>query len=38
MLVVNGHDSARNAITEWIGEAVPPGLGYAALLPLLSRL
>ena len=36
--VVNGHDPARNAITKWIGDAVPPVLGYAALLPLLTRL
>jgi DNA (cytosine-5)-methyltransferase 1 len=34
--VVNGHDPARNAITKWIGDAVPPVLGYAALLPLLT--
>lgn len=36
--VVNGHDPARNAITKWIGDAVPPVLGYAALLPLFTRL
>lgn len=36
--VVNGHDPARSAITKWIGDAVPPVLGYAALLPLLTRL
>lgn len=36
--VVNGHDPARNAITKWIGDAVPPVLGYAALLSLLTRL
>lgn len=36
--VVNGHEPARNAITKWIGDAVPPILGYAALLPLLSQL
>jgi DNA (cytosine-5)-methyltransferase 1 len=36
--VVNGHDPARNAITKWIGDAVPTVLGYAALLPLLTRL
>lgn len=33
--VVNGHDPSRNAITKWIGDAVPPVLGYAATLPLL---
>lgn len=33
--VVNGHDPSRNAITKWIGDAVPPLLGYAAVLPLL---
>lgn len=36
--VVNGHDPARNALTKWIGDAVPPLLGYAACLPLLTRL
>lgn len=36
--VVNGHDPARNALTKWIGDAVPPLLGYAATLPLLTRL
>jgi len=36
--VVNGHDPARNALTKWIGDAVPPVLGYAALMPLLSVL
>lgn len=36
--VVNGHDPARNAITKWIGDAVPPVLGYAATLPLLTGL
>jgi len=36
--VVNGHDPARNAITKWIGDAVPPMLGYAAVLPLLIGL
>jgi len=36
--VVNGHDPARNALTKWIGDAVPPLLGYAAILPLLTRL
>jgi DNA (cytosine-5)-methyltransferase 1 len=34
--VVNGHDPARNALTKWIGDAVPPLLGYAAALPLLT--
>lgn len=33
--VVNGHDPARVAISKWIGDAVPPLLGYAATLPLL---
>jgi DNA (cytosine-5)-methyltransferase 1 len=36
--VVNGHDPARNALTKWIGDAVPPVLGYAATLPLLTGL
>lgn len=36
--VVNGHDPARNAITKWIGDAVPSVLGYAAALPLLTGL
>ena len=36
--VVNGHDPARNAITTWIGDAVPPVLGYAAVLPLFAAL
>lgn len=36
--IVNGHDPARNALTKWIGDAVPPLLGYAATLPLLTRL
>lgn len=36
--VINGHDPARSLITKWIGDAVPPVLGYAALLPLLTRL
>lgn len=36
--VVNGQDPARNAISKWIGDAVPPVLGYAAMLPLLTRL
>ncbi len=36
--VVNGHDPARNAITKWIGDAVPPVLGYAAVLPLVTGL
>lgn len=35
--VVNGHDPSRSAITKWIGDAVPPVLGYAALLPLLTH-
>lgn len=34
--VVNGHDPARSAVSKWIGDAVPPVLGYAALLPLLA--
>ena len=36
--VVNGHDPARSALTKWIGDAVPPLLGYAAIVPLLTRL
>jgi DNA (cytosine-5)-methyltransferase 1 len=36
--IVNGHDPARNALTKWIGDAVPPLLGYAAVLPLVTRL
>ena len=36
--VVNGHDPSRLALTKWIGDAVPPLLGYAATLPLLTRL
>ena len=36
--VANGHDPARNALTKWIGDAVPPLLGYVAILPLLTRL
>lgn len=36
--VVNGHDPARNAITKWIGDAVPSVLGYAAMLPLFTGL
>jgi len=32
--IVNGKDPARNAVTKWIGDAVPPLLGYAATLPL----
>jgi DNA (cytosine-5)-methyltransferase 1 len=35
--IVNGHDPARNALTKWIGDAVPPLLGYAATLPLMMR-
>lgn len=27
---------ARNALTKWIGDAVPPILGYAAALPLIA--
>jgi DNA (cytosine-5)-methyltransferase 1 len=34
--VVNGEDPARNALTKWIGDAVPPVLGYAAALPLVT--
>jgi DNA (cytosine-5)-methyltransferase 1 len=34
--VVNEHDPARAALTKWIGDAVPPLLGYAAALPLLA--
>ncbi len=36
--VVNGHDPARNALTKWIGDAVPPVLGYAAVLPLFTAI
>ena len=36
--IVNGHDPSRLALTKWIGDAVPPLLGYAATLPLLTRL
>ncbi len=34
--VVNGVDPPRNALTKWIGDAVPPLLGYAAALPLVT--
>lgn len=34
--VVNGQDPARVAVSKWIGDAVPPVLGYAAILPLLA--
>ncbi len=34
--VVNGQDPPRNALTKWIGDAVPPLLGYAAALPLFA--
>lgn len=34
--VVNGHDPARVAVSKWIGDAVPPVLGYAAMFPLLA--
>lgn len=34
--VVNGEEPPRNALTKWIGDAVPPLLGYAAALPLLA--
>jgi DNA (cytosine-5)-methyltransferase 1 len=34
--VVNSQDPPRNALTKWIGDAVPPVLGYAATLPLLT--
>lgn len=36
--VVNGHDPARTSLSKWIGDAVPPVLGYAAALPLLTTL
>jgi DNA (cytosine-5)-methyltransferase 1 len=36
--VVNGSDPTRSALTKWIGDAVPPLLGYAALLPLFTRI
>jgi DNA (cytosine-5)-methyltransferase 1 len=32
--VVNGDEPARLSVTKWIGDAVPPVLGYAAALPL----
>ena len=35
--VVNGHDPKKAALTKWIGDAVPPLLGYAATIPLLTR-
>jgi DNA (cytosine-5)-methyltransferase 1 len=34
--VVNAQEPSRNALTKWIGDAVPPVLGYAAALPLLA--
>lgn len=36
--VVNAHEPSRAALTKWIGDAVPPVLGYAAALPLLVGL
>jgi DNA (cytosine-5)-methyltransferase 1 len=36
--VVGDEDPSRAALTKWIGDAVPPLLGYAATLPLLARL
>jgi DNA (cytosine-5)-methyltransferase 1 len=36
--IVNGHDPSRAALTKWIGDAVPPLLGYAAALPLVTRI
>lgn len=36
--VVGDTDPSRNALTKWIGQAVPPLLGYAATLPLFTRL
>lgn len=36
--VVGDVDPSRAALTKWIGDAVPPLLGYAATLPLLARL
>jgi DNA (cytosine-5)-methyltransferase 1 len=29
---------SRTALTKWIGDAVPPLLGYAAILPLMTRM
>lgn len=36
--VVADLEPSRAALTKWIGDAVPPLLGYAATLPLLARL
>jgi DNA (cytosine-5)-methyltransferase 1 len=36
--VVDEQDPPRNALSKWIGDAVPPILGYAATLPLLIGL
>lgn len=36
--VVGGREPMRNALTKWIGDAVPPLLGYAATLPVVARL
>ena len=36
--VVGDEDPSRAALTKWIGDAVPPLLGYAATLPLFARL
>jgi DNA (cytosine-5)-methyltransferase 1 len=36
--VVGSEDPSRAALTKWIGDAVPPLLGYAASLPVIARL
>lgn len=36
--VVGESEPARNALTKWIGDAVPSPLGYAATLPLLTAM
>jgi DNA (cytosine-5)-methyltransferase 1 len=34
--IVDSQEPSRAALTKWIGDAVPPVLGYAAVLPLLA--
>lgn len=36
--IVNGSEPPRNSLCKWIGDAVPPLLGYAAALPLIARM
>ena len=36
--VVGDKDPSRASLAKWIGDAVPPLLGYAATLPLIARL